>query len=292
MAVNADDALDSRSSAGFGAAYAGMRLLLAIQYWRARSIPATRSIANRHVAGFSIAALLWLLSALVDTPARYGLWLLGAIVDFATPWLAARRLENAPPDAHHLPERFGLFAVILIGEFVAAVMRGIKSQQTWSVPAALCAFSSVAFALLLGWWYFEVAQGASPRRVKSRSEARAFHFWQHAHLLFFAGTAVAGVGFQKAIASASSQLDTGTARILCCAAAMGMMSLTTIGAATERRERGRLRLLQHMVGPVGCLLAALVASSSSPAMIIVLLLTGVFGASLEPTVARREMKSV
>ncbi len=39
MAVNAKDALDSRSSAGFAAAYAVMRLLLVAQYVRARRCP-------------------------------------------------------------------------------------------------------------------------------------------------------------------------------------------------------------------------------------------------------------
>src|SRR5436190_23318517 len=42
MAANAKEALDSRSSAGFGAAYAAMRIVLVIQYVRARRVPETR----------------------------------------------------------------------------------------------------------------------------------------------------------------------------------------------------------------------------------------------------------
>jgi low temperature requirement protein LtrA len=38
MAANAKDALDSRSSAGFAAAYAAVRLILVAQYFRARDM--------------------------------------------------------------------------------------------------------------------------------------------------------------------------------------------------------------------------------------------------------------
>ena len=73
MAANARDALDSTSSAGFAAAYAGMRVVLVIQYLRARRVPETRALTTRYAIGFGTAALLWLLSALTDPPVRY--WL-------------------------------------------------------------------------------------------------------------------------------------------------------------------------------------------------------------------------
>jgi low temperature requirement protein LtrA len=279
MAVNADDALDSRSSAGFGAAYAGMRLLLAIQYLRARAILETRAITTRHALGFSLAAALWLSSAFADPPGRYWLWLAAALIDISTPWLAARHLEKAPPDANHLPERFALFTIILIGEFVAAVMRGIKSQETWSAPAASAAFSSVAFALVLAWWYFEIAQGGSARPVKSRRQARAFHLWQHAHLVLFAGIAVAGVGFQRAIASADTHLAPGAARILCSAAAVGMISMTIIGVTSDSRRSGHPGLWRCLTAATGCRLAVLAAPGYPVVVILILLVTACLSAN-------------
>src|SRR5262249_43311711 len=64
MAANARDALDSRSSAGFAAAYGVMRLILVAQYARARSVPTARGLATRYLAGHGCAALMWLASAL------------------------------------------------------------------------------------------------------------------------------------------------------------------------------------------------------------------------------------
>src|SRR5258707_9677914 len=68
MAANAKDALDSVSSAGFGAAYASMRVILVLQYLRARRVPETRVLTTRYAVGFGLAAGLWLLSAFIPTP--------------------------------------------------------------------------------------------------------------------------------------------------------------------------------------------------------------------------------
>src|SRR5689334_9614458 len=111
MAANAKDALDSRSSAGFGAAYAGMRVVLVVQYLRARSLPETRGLTTRYAIGFGTAALLWVASAVAEVPERYWLWGLALTVDFVTPWVAAKHSRRFPPDAAHFPERFGLFTI-------------------------------------------------------------------------------------------------------------------------------------------------------------------------------------
>src|SRR4051812_4348338 len=71
MAANARDALDSRSSAGFAAAYAVLRLILVAQYWRARAIPEARGLTTTYLVGHGIAAAAWLASALVPAPLRF-----------------------------------------------------------------------------------------------------------------------------------------------------------------------------------------------------------------------------
>ncbi len=71
MAANATDPLGSRSSAGFAAAYAAVRLVLVVQYARARRVSGARALATRYLAGHGSAALLWLLSAIVPAPGRF-----------------------------------------------------------------------------------------------------------------------------------------------------------------------------------------------------------------------------
>ena len=187
MAANAGDELDSRSSAGFAAAYAVLRLVLVAQYFRARHLPEARPLTTRYIVGHGSAALIWLASAFVPAPARYGLWATAFIIDLGTPWLALPHTVKVPTNPSHLPERFGLFTLILLGEGVIAVMQGMKSQEDWSVVAAASAFSGMALLFLVWWWYFDVAAAASERFVRSHRDALRFHVWSYAHFPFYLG---------------------------------------------------------------------------------------------------------
>jgi low temperature requirement protein LtrA len=53
----------------------------------------------------------------------------GLRAGLGTPWLAVPHSVKVPPDAAHLPERFGLFTLIPLGEAVVGVMHGMESQE-------------------------------------------------------------------------------------------------------------------------------------------------------------------
>src|SRR5262245_24413033 len=143
MAANAKDALDSRSSAGFAAAYAAVRFLLVAQYGRARHVKKARGLTLRYIAGHGTAAALWLTSAVVPTPARFWIWLVAFAIDLGTPWIALPHSIRVPPDAAHLPERFGLFTLILLGESVVALMQGMESQENWPLAEVFAAIAGL-----------------------------------------------------------------------------------------------------------------------------------------------------
>src|SRR5262252_5654891 len=202
MAANAKDALDTRSSAGFAAAYAIVRFLLVAQYFRARSVPDAGPLTTRYLAGHGSAAVLWLGSALVPAPARFWIWALAFAIDLGTPWLAVPHSVKVPPDAAHLPERFGLFTLILLGESVVGVMRGMESQEDWRPAAATCAFAGMTILFLIWWWYFDGASGASEQPVRTRRDAVRFHLWSYAHFPLALGIVTVGVGIQRIVTAA------------------------------------------------------------------------------------------
>ena len=197
MAANAKDALDSRSSAGFAAAYAAVRFVLVAQYVRARHVSDARALTVRYGTGHGAAALLWLVSALTPAPARFWIWALAFAIDLGTPWLAVPHSVKVPPDAAHLPERFGLFTLILLGESVVAVMQGMESQESWPPDAAASAILGMGVLFLIWWWYFDGASAASEQPVRNRREAIRFHIWSYAHFPLYLGIIVAGVGVQR-----------------------------------------------------------------------------------------------
>ena len=240
MAANAEDELDSRSSAGFAAAYAVLRLVLVVQYFRARHLPDARPLTTRYIAGHGTAALIWLASALTPAPLRYVLWAIAFAIDLGTPWLALPHTVKVPPDPAHLPERFGLFTLILLGEGVVAVMHGMKSQDDWTPVAAASAFLGMTLLFLVWWWYFDVAAAASERLVRSRVDALRFHVWSYAHFPFYVGLVVTGVGVQRIVTAAARWSVGGAEAVLMTSAAAVVM--VAMAAITTTMSHGRSRL--------------------------------------------------
>ena len=64
---------------------------------------------------------VWLGSALMPAPERYFAWAAAIVVDVVTAVRTSRFVRDLPPNAHHLPERFGLFTLILLGESIIAI---------------------------------------------------------------------------------------------------------------------------------------------------------------------------
>jgi low temperature requirement protein LtrA len=120
-------------------------------------------------------------------------------------------------------------------------MRGIESQEYWSFSAAATAFSSMAFAFVLRWWYFDVAQSAAARHVRTKQQARLFQVWHYAHLPMFLGIGVAGIGFEHLITLQSGEQLTGKeVWILCSAIAVLMTALIGVAATSDvARSHGR-----------------------------------------------------
>src|SRR2546429_6961367 len=71
MAANATGPLSSRDAAGFGAAYGGVRAVLALQYARGIGLPATRAVVIRRIGWLVAAAAGWVSSAIPPAPRRY-----------------------------------------------------------------------------------------------------------------------------------------------------------------------------------------------------------------------------
>jgi low temperature requirement protein LtrA len=248
MAANAKDALDSRSSGGFAAAYAVVRLVLLAQYLRARRLPEARSLTSRYLTGHGMAAVVWLASAIAPAPERFWLWAIAFAIDLGTPWFAVRHTVSVPPDAQHLPERYGLFMLILLGESVIAVMQGIESHEDWTLAAATSAFLGMGVSFLIWWWYFDGALGASEQPVRTRRDAFRFHVWSYAHLPLAFGIVVVGVGVQRIVTAAShAAITADESHILIGAVVLAMLAITTVGLTSAGRRHRASDVPAHLI---------------------------------------------
>ena len=103
-------------------AYAGLQVVLVLMF--ARVLPhagAARGFARNYMLGDAIGGLIMLSSLLVDPPLRYWVWAIALLVLMAAPAFAVRAYEGQPFDSRHIPERYGLFTIIVLGESVVVV---------------------------------------------------------------------------------------------------------------------------------------------------------------------------
>jgi low temperature requirement protein LtrA len=97
----------------------------------------------------------------------------------------------------------------------------------------------MAMVFSIWWCYFDGVDAVGERFVRSREDARRFHIWSYAHLPFYLGIAVAGVGVEHIITTATAEpLHLPEVVILSAAVALVMLALGVIGA-TSRHQQGR-----------------------------------------------------
>ena len=242
MAANATNGLSTKEAAGFGAAYGGVRAILALQYVRVRKLGDCRSFVNRRITGLISAALIWASSALLPAPQRYAGWAVALLIDIGNSWLPARITTAFPPGATHFPERFGLLTTILLGEFVASVMRGIETQMGWSFLAASAAVLSLGLGFAIWSCYSDGASGWETRHVRSHRGVARLRMWIALHCALFVGIGVLGVAVRRAIAlPPGGHFSTAEQWITCLATAGIVCVIMGLAATSERHSMSRSR---------------------------------------------------
>jgi len=157
-------------------------------------------------------------------------------MDIANSWPPSRGTIVLPPGASHFPERFGLLTIILLGEFVASVMRGIESQLGWSFLAASAAVLSLALGFALWSCYSDGATGWETRHMRTNKHVVQLRIWIALHFLLFLGIGILGVGARHGIALPAGGSFGATEQWLICFAGAGTMLVIMGIAATSERH--------------------------------------------------------
>jgi low temperature requirement protein LtrA len=255
------------------ASYALTRLGLLGQYARAWwHIPESRALVGGYLRGFGLDTLIWIVSIAVPSPARYALWALAMVVALATPWLMRREQARSPLDTSHLPERFGVFTILVLGEPITAVVYALHSGQvdTESVVTAAAAFM-VATGL---WWiYFDHFEGSIVRRDATRRHDWRPTTWIYAHYPFALGVTTVGAAMAH-IVSRNVSVERHLAITLGVGMAGALLAMTLILISQEGVDAAsrRRQVAARIVGAaVAAGVAALVAAGRadmSPAVFV------------------------
>ncbi|MEU4564637.1 low temperature requirement protein A [Actinoplanes sp. NPDC023936] len=238
------DKIDGAAGRWFAIGYVLIRLALIAGYLRVwRHVPEARSTARLYLIGHGMGAAFWLVSLAVPTPARYWLWGAGVLADVVWPTAAARLKDAVPLHLEHLPERFGLFVILVLGESVAAVVTGLHDAG-WDAAVLVTAGCAFVSAAGLWWIYFDLSGGAAKRRLTTEGDVTkhgVHDFYVYVHLPLAVSLAAVAVGLEHAVLhGADDHLSAGTRGVLGIATAGYLFSAALMQAHLGRRVRGTL----------------------------------------------------
>ncbi len=243
---------EAGSTVVFALGYTAVRLILLVLYARAyRHVVETRELVRGYLIGFGSASVLWLASIFVPEPYRFWLWAIAFAVDLSTPYVLRRVQAAAPLDVSHLPERFGLFTILVLGESIVAVTVGL-SHVSWQLSTTLVGILGLGTATCLWWINFDHLEGSVVRRRGDRRNWRPT-VWIYSHLPLAIGLAMLGVSVEIAIVAADHGHEYHAAErwLLVGSIALALSAMAAIQIASVRSDREKLRrsvIINRLVG--------------------------------------------
>ncbi|MCZ4123442.1 low temperature requirement protein A [Streptomyces sp. H39-S7] len=256
-------------------AYGDRGLLFGASYWVARLV--LQGLALRwqhlHLNSFLVSAVvtgpLLLAGGLVEGNARIALWAAAALVDTLTPQLLRRR-TTTHFHSGHLPERFGLFLIVALGETIIAI--GSPVTGTAHISGGVLATVAAAFVLTAALWWVYFAFAASAMRFAVAAADKQFdmvrHVLSYAHLGLISAVIATAVGLHDAVAHPGHRLGAGAAALL-----YGGCGLFLLVFVYTRRRMFRLWSVTRLTA-AAAVLVSLPLASRLPALGAVLWLAG------------------
>jgi low temperature requirement protein LtrA len=240
LAASATEATGERFGI-FVACQLVLRLLLFLQYARAyRHVREARPVVRMYLVGAAAGALLWGVSLLVPRPLAFAVWGAAVLAEALVPLVVTRAPADVPLHVEHLPERFALFVILVLGESVAGVAHGL-SDADWRASAIPVAVLSFVLAAALWWSYFDLAGARAKRLLNEVGGQRS----DHSHDVYIFGQlpltlalATVGAGIELAVVeSGEGEVPTGTRLLLAGGVAVFLISMTITDTGMSRRTR-------------------------------------------------------
>jgi low temperature requirement protein LtrA len=201
LTINIHGAL-AETSGNFAISYGAIRGFLVIEYLRTgRRIPAASRLANGLARGYLISTILWLMSAVVPNPIRFLMWALAIGIDISTAILVGRKHIQLAPNIFHLPERMGLFTLIVLGETIFGLVASLSDHE-WNIESTISIGAGLSIAFSLWWMYFDNVEGSPIRAFRERGRVRIYTAWIYLHLPLVVGLVSTATGIRYIVSAA------------------------------------------------------------------------------------------
>jgi len=199
MAASAGTATTSHASA-FALGYLGTRALTCVLYVRAwRHVAEARPTLSIYLAAATVGATAWVVSFAFEGSAKFVLWAVGIGVEALAPVAATRYGADIPLHEEHLPERFGLLVILVLGESITGLAIGLH-ESGWQQTSIVATIIGFLIAAAAGWVYFDLGAPAAQRQLQNRWNPQGSGTadrYVYGHLPLTFGLALIGVGIEQ-----------------------------------------------------------------------------------------------
>ncbi len=280
MAAAAAEGTGAQTTA-FAVGYLVTRVLLVALYLRAWwHVPDARATTGVYAAATATSAVLWAASLPASGATVLVLWGAGLLVEVAAPVVVTRRGDNAPVHVEHLPERFALLVILVLGESVASVVAGMR-ETGWDLTSVAVAVVGFVVAAALWWSYFDLGAVVGRRHLDDEDQPHrtgAGDRFVYGHLPLTLGLALVGVGVEQYVVHPVGELSTGGRWALCGGVVLFLVGTAVVVAGEPRSRSARVWPLAAV--PVVVLLGLLdevTPAATLTAAAVVLLVTILVG---------------
>jgi low temperature requirement protein LtrA len=265
--------LDSAGT-GFVLGYVALKVLMVALYARAglaEDDPEARVFCVACVAAYAASGVLWAASLALDAPARQVLWALGLAIEIGTPAIGPSVFARMRVHLHHIPERFGLFTIIVIGETVVVSALGVDE---WRTASALVAAAGLALVCGVWWLYFDRQE-----EIHLRPTIRPNLVFIYGHIPLLAALNAAAVGVEFAVEHAGSEpIGPAERLVLGGGIAATLLALTAVQAATLDGLSGR-ELAVRFAGAAAAFAAGAAALAPLVSMVLIVAIVAALAAA-------------
>lgn len=219
-------------------AYVFLHVILALGWLRAHGhVPPLRPYIRFKLTGIGMGIGIWTASLWFSPPSQFVVWAVGVCLQLLLPVFAwATVKEFISVHHHHLTERHGLFAIIVLGESLVALTAHLHPVGWSSLPLA------GLFLVVLSLWWIYFDWRYDPIDLRKISHAFGFNY---GHFLLYAslGVVAAGIGiFPSSSVQGLMVLELGLAAFL--------LSLSMMGALSSQAAAKPRLLLRTAIGVV------------------------------------------
>ncbi|GAA2318875.1 low temperature requirement protein A [Streptomyces kunmingensis] len=244
MGVAAPHALESRTEALL---YAGCYLALRLLIGEAIRRECAVYTIHPYRAGLAFALALFGCAVLPDAW-RPAFWVLAVVAELLAPLVLSGHLRQLAFGVNHLPERFGMFVIIALGENVLTVGAGLAGTEPGTLELL-----AVALAFLIGcalWWlYFHLVASAVAHALRTHPTPAVVvrDVLSYGHLVLVSGLLLVSVGADLIVREPMAAPPSFAAALLPAGAALFMLTFCytrrrMFGAASATRFGGGIAL--------------------------------------------------